>query len=325
MVGAAAVLRCLDARRVLLSVGRLDLEPFSELPGVHFLVRSVEAPPHCPPSATVVAARGPFTVEGERALLADHAIDALVTKDSGGGDAKLLAARAAVLPVVMVRRPPDVDGEAVLEPRAALAWVRSLRPPAPGPHGGDAAVLAAWLGTDPDAILDLSASLNPYAPDVATLVARSASRVAHYPDPLPATRALAGAIGVDPDRLVLTNGGAEGIALVASLEPVGSVGEPEFSLYARHLAAVARWCAAVAVQPVEPARPAGPGRHQRCRVGRGVLPAGHRRVDPGRRPGVAARLPDQAVGLPRAAPRLRDRPRPRPRRRRSEPASRAGR
>jgi precorrin-6x reductase len=238
MVGAAAVLRCLDARRVLLSVGRLDLEPFSELPGVHFLVRSVEAPPHCPPGATVVAAKGPFTVEGERALLADHAIDTLVTKDSGGGDAKLLAARAAGLPVVMVRRPPDVDGEAVPEPRAALAWVRSLRPPAPGPHGGDAAVLAAWLGTDPDAILDLSASLNPYAPDVATLVARSASRVAHYPDPLPATRALAGAIGVDPDRLVLTNGGAEGIALVASLEPVGSVGEPEFSLYARHLAAV---------------------------------------------------------------------------------------
>ncbi|MGH9290410.1 MAG: cobalt-precorrin-6A reductase [Acidimicrobiales bacterium] len=238
MAAAAVALRCLDARRVLLSVGRLDIEPFTALPRVHFVVRSVEAPVHRSRGATVVATRGPFTVEGERALLADHRIDALVTKDSGGDDAKLRAARGAGLPVVMVRRPPDVDGEAVADPRAALAWVRSLTPPPPGPHGGDARAVAAWLGTDPDAILDLSASLNPYVPDVATLVAGSAARVAHYPDPSPATRALADAIGVDPDRLVLTNGGAEGIALVAAQEPVGSVEEPEFSLYARHLAEV---------------------------------------------------------------------------------------
>jgi len=238
MAGVAGALQCLDARRVLLSVGRLDIEPFSALPGVHFVVRSVEAPAHRPPGATVVTARGPFTFEAEQSLLADHGVDALVTKDSGGDDAKLRAARAVGLPVVMVRRPPGVDGEAVPDPRAALAWVRSLTPPAPGPHGGDAAVLAAWLGTDPDAILELSASLNPFAPDVATLVARSASWVARYPDPRPVTGALAGAIGVDPDRLVLTNGGAEAIALVAAQEPMGSFGEPEFSLYARHLADV---------------------------------------------------------------------------------------
>ncbi|HKA83446.1 MAG TPA: cobalt-precorrin-6A reductase [Acidimicrobiales bacterium] len=238
MAAAAVALRRLDARRVLLTVGRLDLEPFSTVPGVHFVVRSVEPPAQGPPGATIVTARGPFTVDGERALLAGHDIDALVTKDSGGDDAKIRAARAAGIAVAMVRRPPDVDATIATDASAAQAWVRALTPPAPGPHGGDAAALAAWLGTDLDAVLDLSVSLNPDAPDAARLVARAATRVGHYPDPRQPTRALAGAIGVDPGRLVLTNGGAEAIALVAAHEPVGWVEDPEFSLYARHLAEV---------------------------------------------------------------------------------------
>ena len=131
MAEAAATLQHLDARRVLLSVGRLDLEPFSTVPGVHFVVRSVHAPTQIPPAATVITARGPFTVEDERDLLARHEIDTLVTKDSGGDDAKLEAARVAALPVVMIRRPPDVAGTTVTEPRVAREWLRSLtqRPP----------------------------------------------------------------------------------------------------------------------------------------------------------------------------------------------------
>ena len=46
-----------------------------------------------------------------------------------------------------------------------------LEPPA---HGGDGAALAARLGVDPKDVLDLSASLNPVAPDVAPLVAAHA-------------------------------------------------------------------------------------------------------------------------------------------------------
>lgn len=53
-----------------------------------------------------------------------------------------------------------------------------------------------------------------------------------YPDPGAATGALAGAMGVDPDRLLLTNGGAEAIALVAA-ELGGHVHEPDFGLYPR--------------------------------------------------------------------------------------------
>jgi histidinol-phosphate/aromatic aminotransferase/cobyric acid decarboxylase-like protein len=107
--------------------------------------------------------------------------------------------------------------------------------PRPGAHGGDGTRLARALGIAPEAVLDLSASLNPCAPDVAALVARHASAIARYPDPSEATAALARAIGVADDRLVLTNGGAEAIALVAAERPEGRVEEPDFSLYARHL------------------------------------------------------------------------------------------
>ena len=117
--------------------------------------------------------------------------------------------------------------------------------PPPGPHGGDGAALAAALGVEPAAVLDLSASLNPVAPDPTPVVAAHLDAIGRYPDPRPATAALAAAMGVDPDRLVMTNGGAEAIAAVAAELGPGWVDEPEFSLYRRHLPAVhpgaARW------------------------------------------------------------------------------------
>jgi len=102
--------------------------------------------------------------------------------------------------------------------------------PPPGPHGGDGPRIAAALGIE---VLDLSQSLNPVAPDVAPVVARHLDALSRYPDPSEATCALATAMGVDPARLVLTNGGAEAIALVGA-EVGGSVDEPDFSLYPRH-------------------------------------------------------------------------------------------
>ena len=107
--------------------------------------------------------------------------------------------------------------------------------PPPGPHGGDVDAVAGWLGVDPRDILDLSASLNPEAPDLAPALAAAGPRLRHYPDAASSTRDLAAAMGVDPDRLVLTNGGAEGIALVAAHQPAGWVEPPDFSLYERHL------------------------------------------------------------------------------------------
>jgi histidinol-phosphate/aromatic aminotransferase/cobyric acid decarboxylase-like protein len=108
-----------------------------------------------------------------------------------------------------------------------------------GDHGGDGARLAAVLGVAPTDVLDLSASLNPVAPDPAPIIAAHLDAVGRYPDPDAATDALAAAIGVPADRLLLTNGGAEAIALVASEGP-GWVDEPDFSLYRRHLPSLDR-------------------------------------------------------------------------------------
>lgn len=102
-----------------------------------------------------------------------------------------------------------------------------------GRHGGDGLRLARALGVDPAAVLDLSASLNPVAPDVAEIVGKHLDALRRYPDPSYATAALADAMGVDRQRLLLTNGGAEAIAVVARVVGGGVAAEPEFSLHPR--------------------------------------------------------------------------------------------
>jgi histidinol-phosphate/aromatic aminotransferase/cobyric acid decarboxylase-like protein len=105
--------------------------------------------------------------------------------------------------------------------------------PAPGAHGGDGRAVAAALGLDPATVLDLSMSLNPFAPDVASVVARHLDAVARYPDAAHATAALAEVLGVPTEHVVLTNGGSEAISLVAGSLGGSVVSEPEFSLHPR--------------------------------------------------------------------------------------------
>jgi histidinol-phosphate/aromatic aminotransferase/cobyric acid decarboxylase-like protein len=107
-------------------------------------------------------------------------------------------------------------------------------------HGGDIERIARDLGVDPDSLLDLSVSLNPVGPDVAALAAAHLGSLRRYPDPTEGTRLLAGAIGVETECLLLTNGGAEAIALLGE-ELGGRVDEPEFSLHPRGPAAAPLW------------------------------------------------------------------------------------
>jgi len=109
--------------------------------------------------------------------------------------------------------------------------------PPPGAHGGDGAAIGRALGID---VLDLSMSLNPVAPPAWRVVAAHLDALDRYPDPAEATCALAGCIGVDPRRVVLTNGGAEAISLVAGVVGGGTVAEPDFALYPR--GGGPRWC-----------------------------------------------------------------------------------
>ncbi|MGX1315969.1 precorrin-6A/cobalt-precorrin-6A reductase [Streptomyces calvus] len=130
---AAADLLPRLGQRVLLTTGRLGLAAFAHLDSLHFVVRSVEPPePPAPPHTRVLLARGPFTTADETALLRDHRIDVLVTKDSGGAatSAKLAAARDLALPVVVVRRPPLPDGVAAVPdvPAALRLLDAALRP-----------------------------------------------------------------------------------------------------------------------------------------------------------------------------------------------------
>ncbi|MFJ6986296.1 MULTISPECIES: cobalt-precorrin-6A reductase [unclassified Streptomyces] len=125
--GAAVLLPSLG-RRVFLTTGRSDLAVFAGLDDLWFLVRSVDAPqPPYPRHMETLLDRGPFTLDGERELLARHRIDVLVTKDSGGTATapKLTAAREAGVPVLLVRRPPVPDGVPVVTgPAPALEWIR---------------------------------------------------------------------------------------------------------------------------------------------------------------------------------------------------------
>ena len=118
--------------------------------------------------------------------------------------------------------------------RSERAGHRSV-PPA-GAHGGDVAAVAASLGCEPSEILDLSASFNPDAPDLTALAKTELDSLSRYPDPTAATEAMAAALGTAAGSVLLTNGGAEAIALVAGELGRAAVSGPEFSLYARHLA-----------------------------------------------------------------------------------------
>ncbi len=142
---------------------------------------------------------------------------------------------------------------------------------APGPHGGDGAAVARRLGLDPADLLDLSASLNPLAPDAAAIVRALDDRcIRSYPDAEDATSLLAEAMGVPVDRLLLTNGGAEAIALVAAEHPHGVVPEPAFSLYRHHLASVAAIDAGepgALVWRANPSSPLGELAHPDARAG----------------------------------------------------------
>jgi precorrin-6A/cobalt-precorrin-6A reductase len=124
---AAAAAIGQEPRRVFLTTGRLELAPFRIAPQHFYIVRSVEAPSpkDLPPRVELIAARGPFKLEDERALLVERQIELIVTKNSGGAgaSAKLDAARALSLPVIMVTRPDLPDAPSVETVADALAWL----------------------------------------------------------------------------------------------------------------------------------------------------------------------------------------------------------
>lgn len=113
--------------RPFLTTGRQSLAAFVPLADRPVLVRVVEPPGFALPDRwTMITARGPYRLAEERALMTDHAIDVLVTKDSGGEHtvAKLDAAAELGIDVVVIARPVvPIQVETAATVDAARAWL----------------------------------------------------------------------------------------------------------------------------------------------------------------------------------------------------------
>ncbi|WP_312936423.1 precorrin-6A/cobalt-precorrin-6A reductase, partial [Pseudomonas sp.] len=110
--------------RPLFTLGREPSQHLDEIPpGQFWTLRALLAYPgnaRC----EVIGARGPFSLDGERALFERRHIDVLVSKNSGSvaTEPKLEVARERGVPVLVLKRPalPVVDREFV-EVNALLA------------------------------------------------------------------------------------------------------------------------------------------------------------------------------------------------------------
>jgi precorrin-6A/cobalt-precorrin-6A reductase len=116
--------------RVFLTTGRSGVKAFADS-DAWFLIRAVTEPDHdvMPRQYQLLLSRGPYHYDDEITLLRQHRIDALVTKNSGGDmtRAKLDAAAALDIPVVMVARPQLPAGiSAVGTVQEAADWIAGL-------------------------------------------------------------------------------------------------------------------------------------------------------------------------------------------------------
>ena len=128
----AAAVQALPAEpaRVFLAIGRQHLAPFLACAQHWYLLRLVD--PVVDSVLDVPAGRGhlvldrgPFTVEGDRALLQAHGITYVVSKNSGGAgaQAKLMAARERSLPVILIDRPFIPARPTVSTVEGVCAWL----------------------------------------------------------------------------------------------------------------------------------------------------------------------------------------------------------
>lgn len=114
-------------RRVFVALGRNEVRALEAAPQHHYVLRSVDPiePPLAVPQADYVLDRGPFAVERETAVFTAHGIELILAKNSGGeaSAAKLDAARALGLPVILLSRPERPAVDSVGSVAEALEWI----------------------------------------------------------------------------------------------------------------------------------------------------------------------------------------------------------
>jgi precorrin-6A/cobalt-precorrin-6A reductase len=128
-IPTAAALAPFLGRRIFLTIGRQELAPFAAHREPWFLIRSIDEPKiTLPPNHELLLQRGPFAFEEELAVMREHSIDLLISKNSGGSAtfAKIAAARALGIPILMVRRPPRPQIPSAETLEETLTWLTSL-------------------------------------------------------------------------------------------------------------------------------------------------------------------------------------------------------
>jgi precorrin-6A/cobalt-precorrin-6A reductase len=115
-------------RRVFLAIGRQHIDAFAAQPQHSYLLRLVdELTAPLPFPADVVIARGPFDVAGDTVLMQTHGTEVVVAKNAGGKGAvaKIAAARALELPVVMIDRPVLPPRRVVHSVSGVMGWLNA--------------------------------------------------------------------------------------------------------------------------------------------------------------------------------------------------------
>ncbi len=116
-------------QRILLAIGRQEVNQFNALKDRFFLLRFIDAPASPPPFDRCEVLTGrPGTYDDERSILLQFAIDTLVAKNGGSAAsrAKVDAALDLGLRVILID-PPDLPPPPHAESiNGALAWLDSL-------------------------------------------------------------------------------------------------------------------------------------------------------------------------------------------------------
>ena len=126
-ISAAAAALPEAPANVFLAIGRQHITPFAMKPQHAYTLRFVDPPEGTLPlrAADVIVARGPFTLDDELAMMLARGIAWIVARNSGGtgARAKLDAARALGLPVIMINRPQLPDRLRVQSVAEVMEWL----------------------------------------------------------------------------------------------------------------------------------------------------------------------------------------------------------
>jgi precorrin-3B C17-methyltransferase len=131
----------LHGKRICLTTGIKDIPAFLSHPEAasrEWFARVTPAPESLEaalsagiPRSHLCAMQGPFSEAANRALWSDWRVDCIVSKESGpagGVPAKIEAAKALGIPLILIQRPPLHSLEVAKTPEEVLRWISALAP-----------------------------------------------------------------------------------------------------------------------------------------------------------------------------------------------------